>query len=66
VTAASSGPPTDRVEGISIKRTRDTEAARGEHRFIPTDWVDHVDDGAHLKKNAADVEEQWGASRPRG
>jgi hypothetical protein len=29
----------DRVEGRSIKLTTDTPQARGEHRYIPADWV---------------------------
>src|SRR5437764_13646979 len=51
----------DRVEGISIKLTKDGPAARGEHHYIPVDWVQRVDLHVHLSKPAADVQEEWQA-----
>jgi hypothetical protein len=49
----------DRVEGESIKLTRDSPGADGEHRFVPLAWVARVDDHVHLGKMADDVREQW-------
>jgi len=52
----------DKAEGLSLKLTKDSPGARGESRFIPLEWVDSVDDQAvHLRKIAADVQEQWQA-----
>jgi len=45
----------DKVEGISIKLTKDT----GGHHYIPVDWVDHVDQHVHLRKPCADVQMEW-------
>ncbi len=51
----------DRVEGLSLKLTRDSPQADGEHRYIPLDWVERVDESVHLRKPAEDVQEQWQA-----
>jgi hypothetical protein len=51
----------DRVEGLSIKLTKDSPSARGEHRYIPLAWVESVDSSVHLNKLARDVQEQWQA-----
>jgi hypothetical protein len=38
----------DHLDGRDrIKLTRD-DSADGKHHFIPTDWVDHVDNTVHL------------------
>lgn len=50
----------DRVEGNSIKMTKNDPAAGGQHHFIPADWVDHVDQQqVHLKKNSEEVFNGW-------
>jgi hypothetical protein len=49
----------DRVEGHSIKLTKDTPAAHGEHRYIPLEWVERVDDSVHLDKDSGAVEAEW-------
>jgi hypothetical protein len=49
----------DCVEGNSIKMTKSDPAAGGKHHFIPTDWVDHVDQHVHLKKNSKEVFDNW-------
>jgi hypothetical protein len=51
----------DRVEDLSIKLAKDAEGARGEHRYIPTAWVDRVDKHVHLSKPCKDVQEEWQA-----
>jgi hypothetical protein len=51
----------DRVEGLSIKLTKDSPHADGEHRYIPLDWVEQVDEYVHLRKPALDVQEEWQA-----
>jgi hypothetical protein len=45
------------VEDDSIKVTKDAVAAPGKPRYIPTDWVDGVEDCVHLNKNSQQVEE---------
>jgi hypothetical protein len=51
----------DRAEARSIKLAKDAEGARGEHRYIPLEWVDRVDEHVHLNKPCGDVQEQWQA-----
>lgn len=51
----------DRVEKDSIKLTKDSEGANGEHRFIPLAWVARVDDQVHLGRAYADVRAEWTA-----
>ena len=48
----------DHVEGGAIKLTR-KDSPDGQHHFIPTGWVDHVDNHVHLKKNSAETEQGW-------
>jgi hypothetical protein len=50
----------DHVEGDAIKLTRN-DSADGQHHFIPTGWVDHVDNHVHLKKNSMETEQGWKA-----
>ena len=49
----------DRVEGISIKLTKDGPEARGSHHYIPVDWVNRVDKQVHLSKPCADAQMEW-------
>lgn len=51
----------DRVEGQSVKLTRDSPEARGEHRFIPLEWVASVDQAVHLSRATMDVQQEWQA-----
>jgi hypothetical protein len=45
----------DHLDGPArIKLTRD-DSHDGMHHFIPTDWVDHVDQHVHLNKPADEV-----------
>lgn len=47
----------DRVEGNSIKITKDS--TDGRHHYLPLDWVDHVDAHVHLSKNCGDARRDW-------
>jgi hypothetical protein len=51
----------DRVEGRSIKLTKNDPEARGEHHYIPLDWVASVDRSVHLNKPCRDAQEEWQA-----
>lgn len=48
----------DHIEGGAIKLTRN-DSPDGQHHFIPTGWVDHVDNHVHLKKNSMETEQGW-------
>ena len=48
----------DRVEGEAIKLTR-KDSADGQHHYVPSAWVDHVDKHVHLSKNSVDTEQGW-------
>jgi hypothetical protein len=45
----------DHVEGGAIKLTK-IDSPDGQHHFIPTGWVDHVDTHVHLTKNSKEAE----------
>jgi hypothetical protein len=50
----------DRVEGSRIKLAKDDPQAKGQHHFIPTDWVDRVEgDEVCLRQNARDAQKEW-------
>jgi hypothetical protein len=48
----------DHMEGGAIKLTQ-KDSLDGKHHFIPTGWVDRVDDHVHLNKNADDTKREW-------
>ena len=48
----------DHVESGAIKLTRG-DSPDGQHHFIPTGWVDHVDSHVHLKKNSQETQQGW-------
>ena len=48
----------DHVDGQSIKLTKN-DSKDGQHHFIPTAWVDRVDNEVHLKKNSKETEQGW-------
>ena len=56
----------DKVEGNSIKLTKNDPAANGQHHWIPVDWVSRVDDTVHLNKSGDEVKRQWSATAPMG
>lgn len=51
----------ERVEGMSIRLTKDSPGARGEPRYVPLDWVVSVDRSVHLGRPAEDVRQEWQA-----
>lgn len=46
----------DHVEGESLKLTKDD---KGEHHFIPLDWVTTVDDKVHVDRPGKEAMKQW-------
>jgi hypothetical protein len=48
----------DRVEGNAIKLTKNA-SPDGQHHFIPTGWVERVDNQVHLTKNSVETEQGW-------
>jgi hypothetical protein len=48
----------DHIEGSAIKLTK-KDSRDGQHHFIPTGWVDHVDSHVHLKKDHKETERNW-------
>ena len=48
----------DHIEGQTLKLTKN-DSPDGQHHFIPTTWVDHVDTHVHLKKNSKETEQSW-------
>lgn len=52
----------DRVQGDTIKLTRNDPAAQGQHHEIPLAWVSDVQgDTARLNIPAAQAQQQWQA-----
>ena len=50
----------DKVEGGRIKLTRNDPQAQGEHHYIPSDWVEHIEgDQVRLRQKAEDAREAW-------
>lgn len=49
----------DRVEGNQIKLTKN-DSPDGQHHFIPTNWVQNVDDKAvRLNKDCGAAQKEW-------
>ncbi len=48
----------DHVQGNMIKLTRNG-SSDGQHHFIPTSWVNHVDDHVHLNKTCVQAKQDW-------
>lgn len=51
----------DRVEGDSIKLTKDNQ---GQHHWIPMDWVNSVDDKVHVDRPGDQAMREWYTSAP--
>jgi hypothetical protein len=49
----------DRVEGDSIKLTRDDPDANGRHHTIPLSWVEEVADAVRLNKEWGEAKWEW-------
>jgi hypothetical protein len=48
----------DRVEGDSIKLTKGS-SPDGQHHFIPSKWVEKVDDAVRLNKDCGEAKREW-------
>jgi hypothetical protein len=48
----------DRVEGESIKLAK-KNSPDGMHHFIPTSWVEKVDDAVRLNKDCGSAQKEW-------
>lgn len=46
----------DHIEGNSLKLTKDD---KGQHHFIPLDWVKSVDDKVHVDRPGDEVKKTW-------
>lgn len=46
----------DRVEGKSVKLTKDTS---GEHHYIPLAWITTVDDKVHVDRPGKQAMAEW-------
>jgi len=48
----------DHVEAGTIKLTK-KDSPDGKYHFIPTTWVNHVDNQVHLSRNSLETEREW-------
>jgi len=46
----------DHIEGEQLKLTKDD---KGEHHYIPLEWVELVDDKVHVDRPGKDVMRAW-------
>lgn len=53
----------DRVEGDSIKLTKDDQ---GQHHWIPMSWVTMVDDKVHVDRPGQQAMREWSSTAPAG
>jgi len=51
----------DHLEGEQIKLTKSC-SPDGMHHFIPTSWVDTVDDAVRLNKDCGAAQKEWKAA----
>jgi hypothetical protein len=51
----------DHLEGEQIKLTK-SSSPDGKHHFIPTSWVDSVDDAVRLSKDCGSAQKEWKAA----
>jgi hypothetical protein len=53
----------DHLDGADrIKLTKSDPKSGGQHHYISTDWVDHVDAHVHLNKSCDEAMQQWQAA----
>lgn len=48
----------DHLEGNAIKLTK-ADSPDGQHHYVPTAWVDRVDNHVHLNRNADETKRGW-------
>jgi hypothetical protein len=53
----------DKVEGDYIKLTKDQQ---GQHHWIPSSWVQSVDDKVHVDRPGDQAMREWMSSAPQG
>jgi len=46
----------DHIEGKDLKLARDD---KGQHHYIPLDWVRQVDDKVHIDRTGTEAMKQW-------
>jgi hypothetical protein len=49
----------DHLEGQDQIKLTKSDSDDGRHHFIPTDWVDHIDEHVHLNLPAAEAKRLW-------
>jgi len=49
----------DHLEGSDRIKLTKSGSDDGRHHFIPTDWVDHIDEHVHLNMPADEVRRNW-------
>jgi hypothetical protein len=53
----------DKLEGDYIKLTKDD---RGQHHWIPTAWVERVDNQVHVDRPGQQAMQEWQSTPPQG
>ena len=51
----------DHLDGDARIKLTKSDDDNNQHHFIPTNWVDHIDNHVHLKKNADETRQGWKA-----
>jgi len=50
----------DHMDGADkIKLTKASSPDGQHHHYIPTEWIDHIDEHVHLNKSGEDVTTHW-------
>jgi hypothetical protein len=49
----------DHMEGLDLIKLTKTDSDDGRHHFIPTDWVDHIDEQIHLNLPSSEARRLW-------
>ena len=49
----------DHLDGSDRIKLTKTDSDDGRHHFIPTDWVDHIDEHVHLNLSADEARRNW-------
>lgn len=49
----------DHLEGEDRIKLTKADSEDGQHHFIPTEWVDHIDEHVHLTLTADEAKRLW-------
>jgi hypothetical protein len=49
----------DHMEGQDRIKLTKADSDDGRHHFIPTDWVDHIDEHVHLNLPSSEARRLW-------